>query len=360
MTNKRVLFHYNVPYDIHLKALDFEDYEEGILSNSTFASGLKKGFEANGYELEILTRVSFFFNRYKTKNKYIYKYFFYLYLILFGLIDNYLLQRKILKLFRNKDFEIYFTELNPVTTSSFLKSLRSKNIKSIQWFGVFPKNLKFNKRPLKLLDQFDLIVSSANLLPFFPKTPKKFLEIFPVYKNYSKINLIKDSSYDILFIGSLSKIHSNRWDVLEHIYKNFENFGIFGYKIEDVPDSYKFKDSFRGSIWGEEYYRIIKSSKIIINLFLDDYVHLDSGLNLRVVEVIGNKSFLLTQYSKTLLKYFKLDKEIAVFYSLDDLKNKINFFLNKEKERQQIIEKGFQKVKNFTYKNQISNILNSL
>ena len=41
---------------------------------------------------------------------------------------------QVLNLFRNKSFEIYFTELNPVTTSSFLKSLRSKNIKSIQWF----------------------------------------------------------------------------------------------------------------------------------------------------------------------------------------------------------------------------------
>ena len=154
MLNKKVLFHYNVPYDIHLKALDFKDYNEGILFNSTFASGLKKGFEANGYKLELMTQLSFFFIRSKTKNRYIYKHFFYLYLILFGFIDNYLLQLKILNLFRNKSFEIYFTELNPVTTSSFLKSLRSKNIKSIQWFGVFPKNLKFNKRPIKLLDQF--------------------------------------------------------------------------------------------------------------------------------------------------------------------------------------------------------------
>jgi len=360
MKNKKVLFHYNVPYDIHLKALDFNDYEEGILSNSTFASGLKKGFEENGYQLEIITKLSFFFNRNKTKNKYIYKHFFYLYLLLFGFIDNYLLQLKIVKLFRNKDYKIYFTELSPVTTHSFLKSLRRKKIKSIQWFGVFPNNLKFNKRPIKLLNQFDLIVSSANLLPFFPKTPRKFIETFPVYKKYSGIDFTEDISYDIVFIGSLSKIHSNRWDAIEHIYKNFENFGIFGYAIEDVPDNYKFKDNFKGSIWGEDYYRVIKSSKIIINLFLDDFVHLDSGLNLRVVEVIGNKSFLLTKYAKTLSKYFILDNEIAVFHDLDDLKSKITYFLNHEKERLEIIEKGFQKVKNFTYANQVSNILNSL
>ena len=54
-----------------------------------------------------------------------------------------------------------------------------------------------------------------------------------------------------------------------------------------------------------------------------------------------------------------LDKEIAVFYDLNDLGNKINYFLKHEKERQQIIQKDFQKVKNFTYKNQISNILNN-
>ena len=127
-----------------------------------------------------------------------------------------------------------------------------------------------------------------------------------------------------------------------------------------VPDKYSFKKSFKGSIWGEEYYRIIKGSKIVINLFLDDFIHLDSGLNLRVVEVIGNKSFLLTKYSKTLSKYFEIDDEIAVFYDLGDLENKINYFLKHDKERKKIIEKGSQKVKNFTYKNQISNILNNL
>jgi spore maturation protein CgeB len=241
-----------------------------------------------------------------------------------------------------------------------LKSLKSKNIKSIQWFGVFPKNLKLNKRPIKLLDKYDLIVSTANLLPFFPKTPNKFIETFPVYKKYSSINFSGKYDYDIVFIGSLSKIHSNRWDVIEHIYNNFENFGVFGYGIDDVPNIYKFKENFKGSLWGEDYYRVIRNSKIVINLFLNDFKNLDSGLNLRIVEVIGNKSFLLTQYVKTLTRNFEINTEIAVFYNLVDLERKINFYLKNEDERTKVIRKGFQKVKKFTYENQIIDILNNV
>ena len=48
------------------------------------------------------------------------------------------------------------------------------------------------------------------------------------------------------------------------------------------------------------------------------------------------------------------------YYWLFLVKSKITYFLNHEKERLEIIEKGFQKVKNFTYANQVSNILNSL
>ena len=44
---KKVLFHYNVPFDIHIKALQHRNYSEGIFLNSTFASGLRKGFIRN-------------------------------------------------------------------------------------------------------------------------------------------------------------------------------------------------------------------------------------------------------------------------------------------------------------------------
>ena len=41
----------------------------------------------------------------------------------------------------------------------------------IQWFGVFPKNIRINKRPIKTLTFYDLIVASANLEPFFKVKP---------------------------------------------------------------------------------------------------------------------------------------------------------------------------------------------
>ena len=136
------------------------------------------------------------------------------------------------------------------------------------------------------------------------------------------------------------------------MFKYTESFSI-------APISrYEFKKDFKGSVWGKDYYDLIKRSKITINLFLDDFDKLDSGLNLRIIEVMANKSFVLTQNKRSLSKYFKLNHNIAVFNNLDELDSKIDFFQKNDKKRKEMIDNGFKIVKNFTYQNQIFEILN--
>jgi hypothetical protein len=356
---KKVLFHYNVPFDIHIKALKHRNYNEGIFLNSTFASGLRKGFIRNNYEFQIEFVSGFFLNRRFFRSKLYYKIVFSIYNKIFGFIDNYFECRRIYNKIKREEINLYFTELNPIVTKRFLKKLKLNSIRTIQWFGVFPNTIGFNNRPLKTTQFFDLTVSTANILDKFKAPPKKFLEIFPVSDEINPKEIYENShfEYDIIFIGSLSKLHSNRWDFLEFIYDNFQSFVIYGYKSEDVPKKYKFLKNYKGSVWGQEYYKKLKSSKIIINLFLDGYEKLESGMNLRIVESLSRKNFVLTQYQNSLKKYFELDSEIATFKNLDDLKEKINLFLNDKYLRKKFIDKGYERIKHFSYENQIRKIL---
>lgn len=358
MKNK-VLFHYNVPYDIHIKALQHVDYKEGVFIYSSFASGIRKGFKKNNYEFEIEFVNGFFYKRKLLRRIFFYKTVFLIYNKLFGFVDNYLELLRIYNIIKKQNINLYFTELNPILNKNFLKKLKSNSIGTIQWFGVFPFSMGFSKRPLITTPYFDLTVSTANILSQFKIPPNKFLEIFPVSGEIDKkgINGNSKFEYDIIFIGSLSKIHSNRWDILEFIYDNFPSFGVYGYKSEDVPKNYKFLKNFKGSIWGKDYYDKLKSSKIVINLFLDGYENLESGMNLRIVEALSNKTFVLTKYQTSLSKYFDLDFDIATFYNLTDLKEKINLYLNNEELRNKYISNGFNRVKNFNYENQIKTIL---
>lgn len=355
----KVLFHYNVPYDIHIKALQHEDYMEGIYIYSPNALGLRQAFIKNNYEFEMEFVNGFFFNRIFSKNRFFYRVIFSIYNKLFGFIDNQLECSRIYNKIKKNNITLYYTELNPIITKRFLKKLKFNSIRTIQWFGVFPYSIGFNKRPLKTTPFFDLTVSTANILSQFKAPPNKFLEIFPVSSEIDQKGINENSNfeYDIVFVGSLSKLHSNRWDILEFIYDNFPSFGIYGYKSEDVPKSYKFLKNFKGSIWGKDYFDKLKSSKIVINLFLDGYENLESGMNLRIVESLSNKIFVLTQYQTSLSKYFELDSDIATFNNLIDLKEKIDLFLYNDDLRKKYISRGFKRVKDFNYENQIKKIL---
>ncbi len=90
---------------------------------------------------------------------------------------------------------------------------------------------------------------------------------------------------------------------------------------------------------------------------MDGYENLESGMNLRIVESLSNKTFVLTQYQTSLSKYFELDSDIATFKDLDDLFKKIKLFLINDKLRSKFVEKGFKRIKKFNYENQIKKIL---
>ena len=66
----------------------------------------------------------------------------------------------------------------------------------------------------------------------------------------------------------------------------------------------------------------------------------------RVFEVPGCRGFLLTENSPYLDKYFEIDKELITFNSLDEAKDKINFYLKNYNLTKKISELGYLKVIN--------------
>ena len=362
MVNK-VFIHWNLPRDIHRIAAKSEDFESTVFMLSAHLKGLKEGFIANKIEPIFSFRMHYFFNyKWLYSSKY-YKYFFYFYNFTFGFLDNFLLYSRILKELNKHNVCIYYTELNPTITNRFLKQLRINNIKSIEWFGLFPNQLNYNTRPNKTLSQFDLIVSGEDYRPFFYTKPNKFLLISQAI-SLDKIKSIKNfqesDKIDIVFIGSVSKIHSNRWNYLEFLYKNYKNIELYGFGIDQVPEKYNFKSIFKEGLWGDEYFKKMKNSKIIINLFQDDYENLSDGINIRAFEIPACRSLQLCKRLPFLNNYFTEDEDIVLFSDVNELKEKIDFYLKNEIKRNFIISNGFESVKKYDYKNQLKTIIKSV
>ena len=363
MNKKKVFIHINLPRDILRKASLEVNFLDGILKYSSHINGLIEGFQKNGITPILFFRMHYFFNwkvLYRSKK---YKYFFVAYNFLFGYIDSWFLYNMILKKIQKEEINYYFTELNPTITKYFLKKLEFYKVYSIEWFGLFLNQLRFNTRPNKTLQYFDLIASGENYLPFFKNKPKKFL-LIPQAISTSKIeNITCDENQkliDILFIGSVAKIHSNRWVYLEFLFKNFKNIELFGFGIDQVPASYNFKSIFKEGLWGDEYFKKIKTAKIVINLFQDDYENLSDGINIRAFEIPACRSLQLCKRLPFINNYFTENQDIVLFSDEHELKEKIDFYLKNEIKRNNIISKGFKSVKKYDYQNQIKSIIKSV
>ena len=130
--------------------------------------------------------------------------------------------------------------------------------------------------------------------------------------------------------------------------------------MEQVPAKYTFVNKYKGSVWGEEYVKVINMSKIVLNLFLNDYDQVKSGVNLRMVEIPACKAFQLSQHIPGIEKFLEVGKEIEIFQDNKQLTEKIDFFLAHDKERKTIAKNSYKKIKELTFANQIKCILKTI
>ena len=81
----------------------------------------------------------------------------------------------------------------------------------------------------------------------------------------------------------------------------------------------------------------------------------------RNFEVPGCGSFILTSYAPHLENYYEIGKEVVCFDDLKDLKEKINYYLKNEEEREKIALAGYLRTINeHTYERRFSEILKQI
>lgn len=101
--------------------------------------------------------------------------------------------------------------------------------------------------------------------------------------------------------------------------------------------------------------KIFKCSKINLNMTIKT---IESGIPLRVYDVLGNGGFLLTNYQSELLEYFIPDVDLVIYENEEDLLSKITYYLRNEEERIQIARNGYNKVKSlYTYEKRLEKII---
>ena len=101
--------------------------------------------------------------------------------------------------------------------------------------------------------------------------------------------------------------------------------------------------------------KVFYLSKININQTIRS---IETGLPLRIFDIMGSGGFLLTNYQEELEDYFKIDEDLAVYRSFDELEDKCRYYLTHERERLQILMNGYKKIcQNHTYGHRVEQIL---
>ena len=137
--------------------------------------------------------------------------------------------------------------------------------------------------------------------------------------------------YDISFVGHIN--NQKRMDSLDTLFKAIPNF-------------------FYGTKRFEKCAMVFNQSKIVFNT-----AHADD-INMRVMEVMGTGSFLLTEDIPTIHELFTDGVNLVTYKNMDDAIEKAKYYIEHNEEREKIAKAGYDEViSKHTYDNRVDEVI---
>lgn len=136
-----------------------------------------------------------------------------------------------------------------------------------------------------------------------------------------------------------------------------KHYRVNVYSNSDVSDLLRIQ--YCGSVdYWSEMPKVFRMSKINLNFTIPN---IKSGIPLRIWDVLGCGGFLLTNYQAEIPYYFKEGEDLVCFDSLEDLCEKVGYYLEHEEERKRIAWNGYHKVREkHSYIERIHTILDTV
>jgi len=188
--------------------------------------------------------------------------------------------------------------------------------------------------------------------------------------------------YDVSFIGA---VYGDRRKIIEELKENGINVDCWG------------KKSSRGRVSQQRMFKIFSQSKINLNFskcsgnlwkelaliffhrkydrslginspsrWLDNLESMGSSIKRkaikgRIFEILGSSNFLLTEYADDLENYYQIDKEIVCYKNMNELIDKIKYYLEHDKERETIAKIGYERtLREHTYEKRFNDIFKTI
>lgn len=156
---------------------------------------------------------------------------------------------------------------------------------------------------------------------------------------YPKIeNLPKD--IDVSFVGQTTG-KAGRLGYINHLLENNINIETFGADSPNGRLSHKDKiEMFNRTKINLNFSGLTKTTRLTRNHSINKRKKAITG---RTFEVAMCGGFVLCEYAPGIENLFEIGKEIDVFYNKEELLEKIKYYLEHEKEREEIARRGYER-----------------
>ena len=165
---------------------------------------------------------------------------------------------------------------------------------------------------------------------------------------------------DVVFIGNTSR---KKEKILGHVIAalpelKFKIWGAAGWG----QSPRLVRDAYQGStVWGQEYAKAICGAKINLGLLYEGGAAAPAGdvITARTFEVPAAGGFMLHERTAQAMQYFEEGKEYTFFDDIDDLADKICYYLEHEEERKAIAVAGRERAftSGYSYDDRVTTVV---
>ena len=140
-----------------------------------------------------------------------------------------------------------------------------------------------------------------------------------------------------------------------------ERYDVTLYSNSELPERLRMSKRLicKGAVdYCDEMPLIFHNSKINLNITSRT---IESGISQRVFDILACGGFCLTNYQPEIDEFFEDGKELVMYTDVEDMLNKVEYYLEHEEERIKIAQNGYKKLQTqFDIKDRIVELLNMI
>ena len=231
--------------------------------------------------------------------------------------------------------DVVYVQNLDVLADSTLAELRRRRL-------LIAGQIAIEAPPDERLRAFDLLVTS------FPHFVERFrragldAEYLPLCFDPRIVDALGPAAgppaHDAIFVGALNGLRHRRGNAALARAARKLPLEFWGYDTRGWPPWSPIRRRYHGEAWGLEMFRLLRDSRIVLNRHIGAAEQ--NANNMRLYEVTGVGSLLLTDAKENVAELFEPGREVVTYAGADELVERARHYLEHEDERLAVAAAG--------------------